>query len=63
MQAGADPEGSDEAESLTSLHRAAYRGFLEVVNVLISRGANLEAHGAADSTALHLVRRLSAPLF
>ena len=53
VKAGADVNAKDNRDS-TSLHRAAFYGYIEIVRVLIAAGANITAKDDSGNTPLHL---------
>jgi hypothetical protein len=50
---GADEEHVDVATGMTLLHRACGNGFLEIAELLLSRGARVGARDANGATPLH----------
>ena len=56
IDAGADKEKADNSGH-TPLHRAAQRGSLDVLGLLLERGADTHARTKAGKTALDLARR------
>ena len=53
LDAGADINGVNEAD-FTALHGAAFRGLNEVVQILVARGANINARDFRGRTAYRL---------
>ena len=47
----------------TALHKAVETGWLSIVNILISRGANVNAKNDDGNTPLHLAASHDAPIF
>ncbi|RDW61726.1 ankyrin repeat domain-containing protein [Aspergillus mulundensis] len=52
LDAGADIE--TESDAMTSLHSAAKSGYSDIVNLLVDRGANIDARTGDDQSALAL---------
>lgn len=52
VEAGADINGIDPAQSLTALHMAAYNGHTETVNFLIEKGATVDCRDSEGKTPL-----------
>lgn len=65
MQRGAVVDQRTRAGRATSLHRAAYTGHLDIVKLLLERGADVCAQDADGCTPLHKAGRkiLSSPFF
>jgi ankyrin repeat protein len=63
LDLGIDPNVADD-EGRTALHGAAHKGRLEVIQVLVDRGANLDAHdgGSRDSVNGALLGKTWIPL-
>ena len=52
LDGGDDPNKPDD-QGMTLLHRAAEKGYAHVAELLVSRGADVNARGAFDRTPLH----------
>jgi ankyrin repeat protein len=63
LDEGIDPNVADD-EGRTALHGAAHKGRLEVIQLLVDRGANLDAHdgGSRDSVNGALLGKTWIPL-
>ncbi len=63
LDLGIDPNVADD-EGRTALHGAAHKGRLEVIQLLVDRGANLDAHdgGSRDSVNGALLGKTWIPL-
>jgi uncharacterized protein len=63
LDLGIDPNVADD-EGRTALHGAAHKGRLEVIQMLVDRGANLDAHdgGSRDSVNGALLGKTWIPL-